>query len=211
MNEDHGNHTSSSSSEQEPEHQKEVLNELSGKEYENNTTKITTSQSEQPLAIPQKRPVGRPRKHPLPPNYTPPVRNTTQKTRTASTIYDELESQGVTAKDIQKYLLKKKVKKYVQQYVQKYQPPTALPRQQERSYNRNYYDVDADEEEGFQEIEESSEGEQGEEINSLSTPRTGAIDSIRQREHANQQKGNHLLVQSSKKMYSQPRYSGYRY
>lgn len=146
-----------------------------------------------PLTVPVKRPVGRPRKHPLPPYHTslPP------KPRPTS-IYQELESQGISAKDIQKYLLKKKVKKYVQQYVHKYQLPqthTPYPNPQ----------VEEEEEEPFEEIEESSEEEQVYPVKL----QTGEVGSNRAGEDS-KTKFNQIMGRPSRPP-SKPRYSSYRY
>jgi hypothetical protein len=177
--------------------EEEVLSENSSTESpEDELVEIKTQRPQNPtlntLTVPLKRPVGRPRKHPLPPYHTP----LPPKPRPTS-IYQELESQGISAKDIQKYLLKKKVKKYVQQYVHKYQqPPTHTP------YTKHPVE---EEEEPFEEIEESSEEEQVYPVKL----QTGEVDSNRAGENS-KTKFNQIMGQVNRPP-SKPRYSSYRY
>jgi ribosomal protein L12E/L44/L45/RPP1/RPP2 len=153
--------------------------------------------------IPQKRPVGRPRKHPLPPNYVPPP----PKPRPSS-IYHELEAQGISAKDIQKYLLKKKVKKYVQQYVQKYQAPTYNPAQSKRQayYEEDEEEEEEDEEDNIEEIEEESEDE----YEGVNQGRSGGMSANLKTQGVPNTKLNQILGHTRRQS-SQPRYSTYRF
>lgn len=176
--------------------EEEVLSENSSnespEEEPQNPKTVNTKNTFDPLTVPVKRPVGRPRKHPLPPYHTP----LPPKPRPTS-IYQELESQGISAKDIQKYLLKKKVKKYVQQYVHKYQlPPTHTP------YTQHPVE---EEEEPFEEIEESSEEEQVYPVKL----QTGEVGSNRAGEDS-KTKFNQIMGQAHRPP-SKPRYSSYRY
>jgi hypothetical protein len=213
MDEDHEVSSSSSSSFSEVNTEKETPKEEN--DIQRGETVTFSSKAEEPCFSqpPQKRPVGRPRKHPLPPNYIPPPstrssRPPPQQRVQNSSLYDELESQGISAKDIQKYLLKKKVKKYVQQYVHKYQNPVPPI-----SYHNNNDDHMIDEED-FQEIEESTDEEEGEDNNRTPVPsskqQTEADGSNRQQGHSKNQKLNQMMGLSNKR-YSQPRYNGYRF
>lgn len=179
--------TASSSSEME-ETETSFLKEESS---QGNTPQIV--EQNLPPPPPAKRPVGRPRKHPLPPNYIPPPK----VDRSRSLFHQELENQGISAKDIQKYLLKKKVKKYVQQYVQKYQPPP--------NHYRNTYKREEEEEEELdvESVDETSEEEE------IAKPQIAINDSNRQPEHSNNVKLNQILG-SQRRNSSQPRYA-YRY
>jgi hypothetical protein len=141
--------------------------------------------------IPVKRPVGRPRKNPIPSHYIPVSVKPNPKN-----LYHELDSQGISAKEIQKYLLKKKVKKYVQKYVNKYQTPT-----REVQNRRVYY---SEEEEPFEEIEESSEEEQ-----EVIKQQTEGAGSIRGGE-SSKTKLDQIMGQS-RRPHSTPRFSSYRY
>jgi len=217
MDQDHEvSSSSSSSSFSEVNTEKEGLKEE--KDIQRGETVTFSSKTEETSFSqpPQKRPVGRPRKHPLPPNYIPPPPSTRsskpppQQRVQSLSLYDELESQGISAKDIQKYLLKKKVKKYVQQYVHKYQNPVPPI-----SYHNNNNDDHMIDEEDFQEIEESTDEEEGEDNNRTSVPsstkqQTEADGSNRQQGHSNNQKLNQVMGLSNKR-YSQPRYNGYRF
>ena len=85
------------------------------------------SSTSAPQPIPQKRPVGRPRKYPLPtstssttPIITPPPPTAHIKTSTKTKDIEDMFSAGISQRDIQKFILKKKVKKYVSQYLEKF-------------------------------------------------------------------------------------------
>lgn len=142
---------------------------------------------------PVKRPVGRPRKYPIPVNYAPPP----PKVKGLG-LYQELDNQGITAKDIQKYLLKKKVKKYVQKYVTKYKATPPRVHFQEPTY-------DDDDPETFEEIEESSEEEEPQTIK----PQIGGVGSIQGGE-TSKTKLDQIMGHRSKPR-SQARSSFYRY
>jgi hypothetical protein len=66
--------------------------------------------------VPTKRPVGRPRKYPLPPATNPPPKSQPPQQQ----IQDIEDMFQVSSRDIQKFILKKKIKKYVSKYMEKY-------------------------------------------------------------------------------------------
>jgi hypothetical protein len=200
--------SSSSETEEDTDPQVHTSAETQRSELTQETVVQPPPNQKQNTSIPAKRPVGRPRKYPL----LQTTSSTPKKVSRQPSLYDELESQGITAKDIQKYLLKKKVKKYVQQYVQKYQPQP-LPANQ-RSFSSRYVrgqvdeeeEGEEEEEESFREIEESSE-EENEQF--AATSQTGGVGSNRQPEIPSQSKLDQIMGQ--RRLSSQPRYSSYRY
>ena len=102
-----------------------------------------------------KRGPGRPRKYPLPVHSQAP--KTLYTPSATGSSYNDMF--GVTTKDVQKYLMKKKVKKYVQQYLEKQQKKQVYSAQSLRQQpSHDYYDDD-EEEDGQEEYSDEEEND----------------------------------------------------